>query len=113
MLARIEHWNTERKRDRNFLLVFEILLRITEGDTWQEAFLKVLPERKNARPIVPERSEEQEEESSNSKSLDIRDTTSVDAEVFDKETDRRQCGNECHGVENVHALDTVNERVCI
>jgi len=27
-------------------------LRVSEGNTWQEAFLKVLPERKNARPIV-------------------------------------------------------------
>ncbi|XP_072763244.1 tRNA methyltransferase 10 homolog A isoform X2 [Anoplolepis gracilipes] len=28
-----------------------------EGNTWQEAFLKVLPERKNAQPIVPVKSE--------------------------------------------------------
>lgn len=33
--------------------VFEILLQITQDDTWQKAFLKVLPERKNARPIIP------------------------------------------------------------
>lgn len=60
---------------------------MTEGDTWQEAFLKVLPERKNARPIVPEQCEEQEE----SKSLDARNTLLVDTEVPDKVTDQLIC----------------------
>ncbi|XP_043265142.1 tRNA methyltransferase 10 homolog A isoform X1 [Colletes gigas] len=32
--------------------VFEILLRVSEGRTWQDAFLQVLPERKNAQPIA-------------------------------------------------------------
>lgn len=35
----------------NNFSVFEILLRVSEGRTWQEAFLQVLPERKNAQPI--------------------------------------------------------------
>ncbi|XP_033219135.1 tRNA methyltransferase 10 homolog A [Belonocnema kinseyi] len=34
--------------------VFEILLRVAEGKTWQETLLQVLPERKNAQPIPAE-----------------------------------------------------------
>lgn len=33
--------------------MFEILLRVSEGKTWQETFLQVLPERKNVQLIVP------------------------------------------------------------
>lgn len=31
--------------------VFEIILRISEGKSWEETLLQVLPERKNAQPI--------------------------------------------------------------
>ncbi|XP_032688101.1 tRNA methyltransferase 10 homolog A isoform X2 [Odontomachus brunneus] len=78
--------------------VFEILLRITEGDTWQEAFLKVLPERKNAQPIVLEQCQKQEE-SSDSKSTDARDTSLVSAQVSDETTDRLDCSVEVNVAE--------------
>lgn len=64
--------------------VFEILLRVSEGNTWQEAFLKVLPERKNARPIVSVQSKEDGSQDpkpndvNNAMPVDISNIASVD-----------------------------------
>lgn len=44
------------------LSVFEILLRITEGKSWEETLLQVLPERKNAQPILQPSPTESSEE---------------------------------------------------
>ncbi|KYQ47060.1 RNA (guanine-9-)-methyltransferase domain-containing protein 2 [Trachymyrmex zeteki] len=56
--------------------VFEILLRVSEGDIWQKAFLKVLPERKNARPIISVQSKE--DESQDSKPIDVNNAVPAD-----------------------------------
>lgn len=79
-------------------------MRVTEGNTWQEAFLKVLPERKNARPIVPVQSEGEESRDSkpvdvnsamlvninSTMQIDVSNTMPVDInDVCDRESDNR------------------------
>ncbi|EZA62676.1 RNA (guanine-9-)-methyltransferase domain-containing protein [Ooceraea biroi] len=68
--------------------VFEILLRVSEGDAWQEAFLKVLPERKNARPIASVQPEG--EGSRDSGFVNVNSATLLDANnACDKEGNNR------------------------
>ncbi|XP_070515716.1 tRNA methyltransferase 10 homolog A isoform X2 [Cardiocondyla obscurior] len=82
--------------------VFEILLRVSEGDTWQEAFLKVLPERKNALPIVQSENELRDTKTANvnnSVAIDIKNVALIDVNntvtvlkgVCDKESSRSEC----------------------
>ncbi|TGZ32299.1 tRNA methyltransferase 10 homolog A [Temnothorax longispinosus] len=116
--------------------VFEILLKISEGDTWQEVFLKVLPERKNARPIVPIQSKEDELQDAkpvdvnsavpidisntvpvdvnNTVSIDVNNTVSIDVnntvtivkDACNEESDSRP---EC----NADSKEIVNENLCV
>lgn len=44
-------------------------MRVTEGKTWQEAFLQVLPERKNAQPVLKD-SESNSDDSQSQKETD-------------------------------------------
>lgn len=103
-------------------------MRVSEGDTWQEAFLKVLPERKNARPIVlvqvPKEEELQDSKSVdvnnampvnisntvpidviNTMSIDVNNTITIVKDICDKENDSKL---EC----NTESKEILNENLC-
>lgn len=97
------------------------MLRVSEGDTWQEAFLKVLPERKNARLIVPVQFKEEELQDSkpvdvnnampvnisNTVPVDVNNTVTIVKDICDKENDSKsKCNIDLKEIlnENLHIM---------
>lgn len=80
--------------------VFEIVLRISEGKTWQEAFLQVLPERKNAQPISSS-GEKDTSDTCNEEENALSMNAELEAEVNINEYRCPLTDNELGNVENI------------
>lgn len=57
-----KYLNMKTRKVLSIVHVFEILLKISEGKSWEETLLQVLPERKNAQPICSSPSKEETKE---------------------------------------------------
>ncbi|KAL6424127.1 hypothetical protein ACFW04_009773 [Cataglyphis niger] len=101
--------------------VFEILLRITEGNSWQEAFLRVLPERKNAQPIVPAQSKEEKSQDpmpvdvNNAMLVNVNSTMQIDvSDTISVDMNNQVCDQESANilVNNVESKNVLEEHLC-
>ncbi|XP_031838521.1 tRNA (guanine(9)-N(1))-methyltransferase Trmt10A isoform X1 [Nomia melanderi] len=82
--------------------VFEILLRVSEGETWQEAFLQVLPERKNAQPIL---SSKESESALNICEKETNDETTEHISILEKDKNTL----DIHKEENIFYVNSTVE----
>lgn len=99
-------------------------MRVTEGNSWQEAFLRVLPERKNAQPIVPAQSKEEESQDpmpidvNNAILVNVNSTMQIDVSNVNStipiDINNQVCDQESANilVNNVESKKVLGEHLC-
>lgn len=81
-------------------------MRVTEGNSWQDAFLKVLPERKNAQPIV----QSIEERLHDSEPVSVNNTMSIEE---NEESDNKPvCNKEVKDISEENFREISEEIKC-